>query len=159
METEVTLGADVYRIGKINAWTQFHVVRRLTPLLTAMAAAIREKKKPLLTSPDPDEAGMEKMMEGMVAMAEVLATMKDEDCDYVIRACLSVCQKKQGNMWSSMLSSDGHLMFSENTSLSNLLKLTSATLQHQEGLIDFFQNLQSPKGELGDLKLTSMKSS
>lgn len=148
-ESELELRGSTYRIGTIDAWTQFHVVRRLFPLMGAFAKAmgkppsIMEAARNGEPASDGDE---ESMLNGIVAMAEVLATMSEADCDYILRACLKVCKKKQKDMWAPLLSSDGRLMFDADTNLSDLFQLTSATIQRQEGLVDFFQNLQSRSG-------------
>lgn len=145
MESEVTIGASTYRVNGIDAWTQFHIVRRLFPILAALAGAAKDARPPSALSAGQAELSENSVaMAGVAAMAGVLSTMKDDDCDFVIRACLKACQKRQGDAWSQMLNANGHMMFGEATSLSDLLQLTSAVLQRQEGLVAFFQGLQSP---------------
>ncbi len=137
MDNEVTIDGKIYSIGKIDAWTSFHVFRRLIPILSSLANAMQGS---VLTRADSSVAAQAAFAVGLNAVAQSLAGMSDADIDYVLKSCLKVCKRKNpdsGN-WFPMMSMSGTLMYSEDMSASSLLQVTAAILQRQEGLLDFF---------------------
>ena len=136
MEQEITVGKEAYRIGQLGAMEQFHVYRRLVPILSSLATIMMIKSPTRQTTASDEEL----FARGLVAMAGVLSTMKDDDVDHVVLSCLKVCKRKQGETWAPMLSASKHIMM-EDVSLPELLELVSAVLQSQEGLAAFFSKV------------------
>lgn len=78
---EVEVGGHNYRIGVIDARSQFHIVRRLAPLLGELA-------------PIAARAEMS-AMEALPPLAAALAKLSDEDADYCIFGLLKAVQREQ----------------------------------------------------------------
>lgn len=83
---EFSIGENYYSSGKLNAFQQFHVARKLGPILVKMGPVAAQA----LSNPD---AGIDLL--GPVL--EALAEMSEEDCNFVLSRCLSVVKRRQGN--------------------------------------------------------------
>ena len=142
---EVTIGQHAYRIGKLNAFKQLHIVRRLSPCLGKLAGLAGEGpglKRDAQGNPVDVEGGMEKLLE---PLANAMAALSDDDVEYVLHACLEVTDCRQGAGWARMRA-NGSTMF-DSLSLPVLLQLAFHVLR--ENLTDFFTEL--PPGSLGGM--------
>ncbi len=72
----VEVGAHTYRIGKLDAFAQLHVARKLAPLLTGL------QKVSELSLDD-----------ALPPILNALSQMPDSDVEYVMVKCLSVVQR------------------------------------------------------------------
>lgn len=130
-----------YRVGRLPAMKQFHILRRLVGVmggLTGLASAQGAGKLDPFAALEP--------------LAEGLASMPDEDAEYVINGCLAVVELEQSAGGWSKVVQKGVLMF-EDLDMPTMLFLAWKVLQHN--LSDFFGDL--PQG-LGDLIPTSTRS-
>ena len=116
----VEVNGQSYRIGKMPAREQFHVVRRLGPAIMGFLAS---------GAKGGGAAGF------YGPIVDHLSKMSDEDSDYVLDHCLSVVQRAQGNEWVKVRAPNGALMFND-IELPQLLNLTRAVLT--ENLRGFF---------------------
>lgn len=108
MRTETINGVE-YEIGTLPVLKQLHVARRLAPLLAHAAPGFLQLK----ASEESDKAIdpiMLLLTSAAVPAAESLASMKDDDFDYVVNECLTVCQKRQSKAWAPLMA-NGVLMF------------------------------------------------
>lgn len=117
MNDIVEVGGHKYRIGRIDARKQFHVARRLAPLLAGMSGI-------------PDKSA------GFAAflgpLADALSGMSDEDVDYVLDVCLSVCQRIQPNGHPAPVMTRGGLMF-EDIDMGQMIQLAVKVIQENLG--------------------------
>jgi len=139
--SEVTVKGRTYRTGRLNAWKQFHIARRLAPLLSGLATAIIDGKMSLEDGKDLTPAQLTAMV-GPVS--EALSKMAEADADYVIDACLSVAQRKQeGDSWAPVKGRGGAIQF-DDMDMGDLVQITVETVA--ENLGGFFGK------SAGDLK-------
>lgn len=124
------VGGNSYRIGKMNALSQFHVSRRLGPILATMGVSLQT----LSGGFKPDLMDFAAVLGPATAM---MAKMTDEDTNYIIFNCLSVVARKQGEGWANICS-DGGLMF-EDIEMPDLIRLVVDVLHHNLG--NFLQGL------------------
>lgn len=82
---EFTVGEKEYKSGKLSAFQQFHVARKLGPMLAKMAPSAQVNGE--ATS----------VLSLMAPMLDALSQASEADCDYVLQRCLSVVQRHQGN--------------------------------------------------------------
>lgn len=136
--SEINIGKHTYQVGKIDAWTSLHVYRRLIPVLSGLMSAMQSSH-----ALENDSDRQSAYMRGLGAMADVLAGMKDEDVDFILKACFKVCSRrdKEHSRWFPVLAPNGSMMFSEDMTAIELFELASATLQSQEGLQAFFSKV------------------
>lgn len=121
MSLEVQAGGKTYRVGKLDALLQFHVMRRLAPVLPKLAAM---QGNDLAAALEP--------------IAQGVAGMTDADSEYIIKTCLSVAERKQpGGGWAA-LTVNGAMMF-EDLDMAAMLTLVWHVLQHN--LSGFFADL------------------
>ncbi|MFM0044125.1 phage tail assembly chaperone [Paraburkholderia sediminicola] len=117
MNDTVEVGGHQYRIGRIDARKQFHVARRLAPLLAGMGGA-------------PDRG------EGFAAflgpLSDALSGMSDEDVDYVLDACLGVCHRIQPSGHPAPVMTRSGLMF-EDIDMGQMIQLAIKVIQENLG--------------------------
>ncbi|MBN3822353.1 hypothetical protein G3O00_01815 [Burkholderia sp. Ac-20384] len=139
MTTEVQLNGVRYGIGKLSAIQQFHVSRRIAPIippmipvlmkfyaeleladvareqartnaaLAALAEGAGDTEVPGTESPELTADRSRELLSMVDAIAPVLqpfadalASLKDEDAEYVFGTCLSVVERWQGPGWAKV---------------------------------------------------------
>ena len=123
MKTETINGVE-YQIGKLGAFEQFHVGRKLAPLLAHALPAFMQFAEGGTDRPDIEVV----LLSGAgIPIAEVLAKMSKEDVDFVLHECLAVCQRKQTKGWAKVFA-NGVLMF-QDVEADTLFGLTKAVIE------------------------------
>lgn len=126
---EFTINSEAYRVGKMSAFTQLHVARRLAPMLGAIAK---------LKDKDP-ERDKEILLEGL---GEALSALRDEDVEYVINACLEAAERKiEGGGWAKVRLG-GTTMYE--LGLPAMLRIAYQVITHN--LSGFFAGMPSLSG-------------
>lgn len=143
---EFSIGKQAYRTGKLDAFTQLHIVRRLTPCLGKLAALAGTGVK-LKYGEDGKVEDMDGDLDAVLTpLANALTAMSDADVEYVLNACLEVTERRQaGGAWAA-LRVKGVTMF-DGLTLPVLLQIAYHVVR--ENLTDFFGELPSLSG-LGD---------
>ncbi len=129
---DLQIGTETYRTGKLDALKQFHVARRLAPVFFALG----EARTNMAALTNPDEGGL---LGSFKPVAEAMAGLSDADSEYVLKACLFVCEWQQGNGWQRVMASNGALM-NKDLNLQGMMQLTVAVIQ--ENLGSFFPEAQ-----------------
>ena len=136
MSTELSLGQDLYQIGRLPALAQFHVTRRVAPILANMGVSVIDSLRPTGKLSEDD------MVSVMGTAAEVVSKMTDTDVNYVIFTCLSVVRKKQESVWAAVV--NGQQFMFQDMDMQLMMKLTVAVLK--ENLSGFFQQPTAASG-------------
>lgn len=99
--SDFEVGGNKYKTTRMNARVQFHVMRRMAPLFEAFSAA--------------SEGGTLDPKKLVKPALNALSSMKDEDCDYVLDACLACAQRQSsaGVGWSPVFVKGGGMMFQD----------------------------------------------
>lgn len=138
MATTIEINGVVYRTyRRLSALQQFHVSRRLAPIL----AVVGIKAADLSRAAAQDGADLSSFMGMLPHMAEVLSKMPDDEAEYIIFTCLAVVQRQQGeDMWAAVTPPDGshQLMFSD-MEMDAMVRLVVAVVQ--ENLAGFLPGL------------------
>lgn len=113
------LNGVTYRLARLDAMTQFHVSRRIMPLMAAM--------------------GGESEGDKLAKLFSAVGQLSDEDSEYVIGKCLADCRRQSGDTWAKVYVA-GKLMF-DDLGMMGMIALTFETLK--ENLADFFTGLGS----------------
>jgi hypothetical protein len=135
IRTETINGIE-YQIGKLGAFEQLHVGRKLAPLLAHAIPALMQIGPDAAEKPGVDELIFSA---AAIPMADVLARMSKEDVDYVLHECLAVCQRRQAKGWARVFV-NGVLMF-QDIEADTLFQLTKAVVEVSLGR--FFPTSQS----------------
>lgn len=132
--TETELGGHTYRIGKLDAFKQFHVSRKIAPMLPRLVPALMQISKDGAAGD-----GFSKLADSLAPFADALASMEDETAEYVIGTCLSAVHRKQGSSWASVWSSQAKATMFDDMDLSTLVPLVVHVIR--ENLGSFIQGL------------------
>ena len=143
--TELEIGGNAYRINSMSAMTQFHVMRKLGPVLPGIVPVLAQAAA-ALPQADGQEDGSNAMttVDGVAAIAmaarpllDGLAAMADADAEYVINHCLSAVMRRDsgGKSWNAV-SRDGVTMF-DDIDLMTSMQIVWAVLR--ENYTSFFR--------------------
>ena len=125
--TEIEVGGQLYRIGKLDAFKQFHVARRLAPIQLAMGLSAGEM---MAKGAEANETAMLGAIMGPIA--EIVAKMPEDDVNYILRTCLAVCTRSQGeNKWARVMV-DANLMFAD-IDMTHMMRLTIEVVKENLG--------------------------
>ena len=126
----VEVNGRSYSIGKLDAFKQFHVARRLAPLVQSIGSAMLAAKN------------SDNQLERFKPVLDLLAKMSDEDVEYILGACLNVVTRKQPDGGFARVRANGTMMFDDIT-VADMMTLTMAVVE-ENGLLDFFLDAPTP---------------
>jgi hypothetical protein len=162
--TDIEIGGASYRIGAPDVFAQFHIARRLAPVMAALAGAFSafeagsaEKAEgeaevaSLIAEAARPGAGVFAALE---PLANALSQMSDADADYVVKTCLKSCQRANGKDlgYVNVVAPNGRMMF-EDIDMPTMLRLVWAVIEGN--LTGFFGGSPSILGVLGLLSRTA----
>lgn len=145
-----------FRAEQIDAMKQFHVVRRLAPVLAEIAVAFGSVKlgdaMKATAAPEATAANVDPATAaaGFAGVANALAKLSDDEANYVLHTLLSHVMREQPGQGWHRVSNGTALMFND-LKLPALMFLAYKSLQ--ENLGDFFAAIPS------DLKAATLKAS
>jgi|SRR5690348_9329885 len=127
-----------YQSAKLDAFKQFHVARRLAPLLSGVSAALKSTGVAPApaegeATPSQDAAPRADFADFLEPMADALAHMPDADCDYILFTCLSVVQRQQGNGWAKVVAPGSRSMMFEDIDMGEMIGITLKVVQENIG--------------------------
>lgn len=135
--SEIEIGGQIYRISKIAAMRQLHIVRRVAPALLGAVGGVAA-----LQAAAEDGMNIRQVLDRMEPFMEALSNMKDEDVDYVVDNCLAVVERKvSGDRGWQKVGISGQLMY-DDMDLLVILRLTwEAGRENLEGFISAFRQM------------------
>ena len=141
MNELITIGEHDYTIGRLNALDQFHVSRKIAPIVPTLMPIITEVAKGDLSKAiesielgDNNELGsLEPLAQALEPFMEAFAKMPEDDVNYVIHKCLAVV--KRG---SSVVCRGQTIMF-DDLDMGQILPLVVAVIRVSLG--NFIQGL------------------
>ena len=142
--TELEIGDNTYRINSMPAMTQFHVMRKLGPVLPGIVPVLAQAAAALPQADGQEDGGAMTTVDGVAAIAmaarplrDGLAAMADADAEYVINHCLSAVMRRDsgGKSWNAV-SRDGVTMF-DDIDLMTSMQIVWAVLR--ENYTGFFR--------------------
>lgn len=144
MERTETFNGVTYVIGKMPVFEQMHVARRLAPMYSGLIAAFADSPE-IVQSDEPDDIKENKILVFASShLAEAFAKMSNTDVDYVVHACLAVCQRKQERGFARIFIPGSGLIFND-IDLDAMIGLVWAVIE--ENLGSFFPTSQPTSGE------------
>lgn len=126
----VEIGGRRYSIGKIPPMTQFHIARRLAPMVAGGAALIDVIDAVTRDDVPLNEAA--EVLKNLQPVAEALAKMPDADAEYVVNHCLLVVSRQEepaGN-WAPVQPQLGMMMMADMT-MPDMLRLAFEVIKDQ----------------------------
>ncbi|MCU4406504.1 phage tail assembly chaperone [Acinetobacter junii] len=141
MNELITIGEHDYTIGRLNALDQFHVSRKIAPIVPTLMPIITEVAKGDLSKAiesielgDNNELGsLEPLAQALEPFMEAFAKMPEDDVNYVIHKCLSVVKR------SSSVVCRGQTIMFDDLDMGQILPLVVAVIRVSLG--NFIQGL------------------
>lgn len=134
---QFTIEGQEYLSGKLNVMQQFHVSRKLMPVLGSAASIARSMApKAIGADGEPDEQASEVALVAAIPMiAEAIAKLTDADCDFVIFTCMSVVQRKvqQSGSWAAVTSQSARRFMYDDITLPAMMQIVWHVLQENIG--------------------------
>ena len=116
---EFELNGHTYTIGSMDVFSQLQIARKFAATSTVINTLMDEKNK------DKDTT---------LLVTILLSYLSDEDSEFVVKKCLSVVSRRDGDKYAKIMSTGG-LMYSD-IGLSEMLAITKAVIIGVLG--DFF---------------------
>lgn len=159
--SEFDLGADTFRIGKLNAFQQFHLSRKVAPVIPTLIPVFLKLKgsaKALATaaaaggdSTEPDGTPLSGDLEGLASLmqpfADGIANMPDETAEFILSTCLGAVQRKQGTAWFPVWNASQNVCMFDDLDLGVMLKLSVRVIT--ESLGPFLRGMLTGQGTPG----------
>lgn len=123
---EIEINGISYKIGKLSAVAQFHVLRRIAPMLASVGLTLTQLK---------EARGDDTFMRLLQPASEILAKMTDTDAEYVLSMCLGACARRSGEGWAQVWVKGGGLAFAD-MDMTSMLQLVIAAIK--ENMSGFF---------------------
>jgi hypothetical protein len=129
MDFEV--GGHKYQSGKMDAFAQLHVMRKLAPVFAAMGSL--SSVAAAFSAPGEKDGG-EAAGKTLSLLAEAVSSMSEEDFNSVLSKCCAVTSRKVGEAGYAPLwdAGAGRLMYSGITGL-DLLQIVAAVISDNLG--------------------------
>lgn len=126
--SDFVVNGQNYRAGKLPAMTQLHIARRLAPVMAALAPSLADMK----SAGDFSLSNMGAVLEP-VAMA--VGRLSDEDCEYVLGACLSVVSRKRDGDtgWAPIWNQDAKMLQFQELQLMDMLTIAGHVIVQNLG--------------------------
>ena len=118
--SELSIDGFDYRTGRLNAKQQFHIARRLAPLIAGISAA-------------DAEAGADNTALVFENLAKTLSSLTDKDCDYVLGLCMSVVTRKSGDRYAPVWNKQIDQPVFDDLTLPAMMQLAFAVIQDNLG--------------------------
>ncbi len=111
-DRDFAIGNRNFKLGKIDAFKQFHIVRRIAPLLAELIPAMKELSKNKSETLSEDEK-----LNQMAALAAPLmngfSKLTDEDSNKVLLGLLSVVEMQQSSGNWARVATEAGIMFQD----------------------------------------------
>lgn len=131
---EFEINGQTYRATRLDAFRQFHVSRRIAPIIpTLIPVFVKLAREGSLSE---DISGLSELL---VPFADGIANMSDEVSEYVLANCLSVVQRKNGTNWASVWNANAKACMFDDMDLGVLMQLVIKVIQDSLG--PFIQGL------------------
>jgi Phage tail assembly chaperone protein, TAC len=124
---EFEIGGNNYRAGKLDAFKQLHVSRKLAGVLPKVLPAL------IAATTEADGGDMVSLLSACEPAAEALAAMPEADVDFVFHTCLGVVQRQQGSAWSAIWNPQGKVLQFSDIDLPQMTEIVFKVLQDSLG--------------------------
>lgn len=149
---EFSVGGHDYRARRLDAMTQWHIARRLSPLaasMTSLAASMSATPEDGEDQPSSMSDALFRALKkdgadsALKVAAQTLADMKDEDSEYILHNCLKVVDRKanNGGAWLPVWNASANKPQFLDINMAHMLKIAMEVLKDSLG--GFFPELLS----------------
>lgn len=111
MSNSFEIGTQEFKLNKINAFKQFHIVKRISPILADMIPAMKDMQK-VGQGKQSESDKLDEFAKILTPIMNGIAKLSDADSDKVLYGLLSSVEVKQGVGWAKV-STDEMLMMQD----------------------------------------------
>ncbi|MDP3351812.1 MAG: hypothetical protein Q8S92_22735 [Hydrogenophaga sp.] len=126
--TEIEEGGQRYRLTRLDAMRQFHVSRKLAPIVPTLVPVFLKIAR---------SEGLEDIASSAVLLqpfAEAIAGMNDTDAEYVLGTCLSVVQRQTtATSWAPVWSEKAKACMFDDVDMGVMVKLVLEVVKDSLG--------------------------
>lgn len=126
--TEFELDGQNYRAVKLSAFQQFHLSRKIAPLLPPLIPAFLKVQAD--GSFTKDLGGLAVLLQ---PVADALAALKDDEAEYILATCLGAVQRQTGKNWAPVWNKSGNVCMFDDLELPAMLQLSFRVIQDSLG--------------------------
>jgi hypothetical protein len=131
---EFELNGIQYRTSRLHAFSQFHVSRKIAPIVpTLIPIFVRLSQDKKLT----EDLGA--FSELLGPFAEGLAGMSDDDSEYIIATCLAVVSRNNNGNWAAVWNKSANACMFDDMDLGVMMQIVIKVVQDSLG--PFIQGL------------------
>jgi hypothetical protein len=126
MGREIQLGGNAYSIGRLTAKQQFHVSRRIAPIIPPLIPVFLKLAKTsggAAGAMDALTQDLDGFGQVLQPFADALAAMNDADADYVMDNCLTAVQRQQPTGWARVVSPEQKTLMFQDMDMAVILPL------------------------------------
>lgn len=106
---EFELSGRKFKIGKLSAFKQFHLVRRIAPILADLLPAIQDLQKVSKNTNKSDADNFEESAKILAPILTGFSKLSDQDSEFVLYGLLSCVEVQLGQSWAKV-ATDNMLM-------------------------------------------------
>jgi hypothetical protein len=119
---EIEVGGQMYQIGKLDLMMQWHLTRRLAPILATAGISLA------MLADGSKKLEMADFIPSLGPVAQIMSMMDDKDSDYIIFHCLAVVKRKDGERWAPLTQGKGFMY--QDVDMPGMLRLVVEVLKH-----------------------------
>lgn len=134
------INATEFKFNRLDAVAQFHIARRLAPLLSELGPLLEAFKKSKLSPEDLKNGNVGELLTAMQPLATALAKLPDDEANAILFGLLAGVEMEQVGGGYSKVSQGRQLLFA-NLNMATLVQLAGRSLVHN--FADFFTALPS----------------
>lgn len=128
------VNGQTYEATKLDAFKQFHLSRKIAPVIpTLIPLFVEISKGKDLTK---DLSGLAGMLQ---PFADGLANLSDEHSEFVLKTCLSAVRRKQADKWVPIWSNSGNVCLFDDMDIGVMIQVAINVIQDSLG--GFIQGL------------------
>ncbi len=122
-DRDFEIGGKKFKLCKIDPFKQFHIVRRIGPILSDLLPAMKDAKRMMGSIDDlPEDKKFDEIAKFAGPMMTGISKLTDKDADLVLYGLLSAVeiQQEAGN-WARV--ANGEMLMIQNLELPELMQL------------------------------------
>lgn len=127
---EFNLGEKQFRTSKLDALAQFHVSRKLAPIIPTLIPVFVK-----IAKDGAELSDIASYAEILAPFADGLAAMSNEDSEYVITTCMSVAKRKAAGSdnWAPIWSNSARACMFDDMDLGDIIQIVLKVVQDSLG--------------------------
>lgn len=126
---ELEFDGKKYRTGKLDAFKQYHLMRKLLPLFSGLGESFA-RQAPLMNG--NGEVPQTNFWASLAPISQAISEMSMDDSEWILKTCLTAVSIHNGRSWAPLTTPNGQLMF-EDTEMLTMVQLSLAVVQDNLG--------------------------